>query len=102
MKRTILYLVAASFLLMGNAKQASACCYIPWLDPFAWLGFYGCGYNPWMGGCGNQCGYGGYGGGYGHHGGKFKHGKHGHGKFKHGKHGKHGMFGGGGKFKKWK
>jgi len=45
---------------------------------------------------------GGYGGGYGHHGGKFKHGKHGHGKFKHGKHGKHGMFGGGGKFKKWK
>lgn len=69
MKRTTLYLVAASFLLLGNAKQASACCYIPWLDPLAWLGFYGCGPNPWMGGCGAQCsyggGYGGYGGGYG-------------------------------------
>lgn len=65
MKRTTLYLVAASFLLLGNAKQASACCYIPWLDPLAWLGFYGCGYNPWLAGCGGQCGYGGYGGGYG-------------------------------------
>lgn len=30
--------------------------YIPWLDPFAWMGLYGCGY----GGCGyNPCGYGG-------------------------------------------
>lgn len=60
MKRTALYLLAASFLLVGNAKQASACCYIPWLDPFAWLGFYGCGPNPWCGGgCGS--GYAGYG-----------------------------------------
>ncbi|MEP3477949.1 MAG: hypothetical protein ABJZ55_01760 [Fuerstiella sp.] len=60
MKRTALYLVAASFLLLGNAKQASACCYIPWLDPLAWMGFYGCGPNPWMSGCGTgQCGYGG-------------------------------------------
>lgn len=61
MKRTALYLVAASFLLLGNAKQASACCYIPWLDPLAWIGFYGCGPNPWMSACGGgQCGYGGY------------------------------------------
>lgn len=65
MKRTTLYLVAASFLLLGNVKQASACCYIPWLDPLAWIGFYGCGPNPWMNGCGGQCGYGRYGGGYG-------------------------------------
>lgn len=66
MKRTALYLVAASFLLLGNAKPASACFYIPWLDPLAWMGFYGCGPNPWMGGCGvGQCGYGGYSGGYG-------------------------------------
>lgn len=58
MKRMALYLVAASFLVLSNTKQASACCYIPWLDPLAWLGFYGCGPNPWTSGCGSgQCGY---------------------------------------------
>lgn len=59
MKRTTLYLVAASFLFLGNVKQATACCYMPWLDPLAWMGFYGCGPNPWLNPCGGQCGYGG-------------------------------------------
>lgn len=65
MKRTALYFVAASFLLLGNVKQASACFYIPWLDPLAWIGFYGCGPNPWINSCHTgRCGYTGYNGFY--------------------------------------
>ena len=59
MKRNVLSTIFAATLALLSAAPANACClpYIPWLDPFAWLGLYGCG------GC---CGYGGYGGyGYG-------------------------------------
>ena len=57
MKRSTLITVFTFALAFSSASTAKACCYIPWLDPFAWLGFYGCGY-----GCGG--GYGGMGGGY--------------------------------------
>ncbi|MEQ9409839.1 MAG: hypothetical protein RIK87_19035 [Fuerstiella sp.] len=56
MKRSTLIAVC-SFVMVGTmASTTQACCYIPWLDPLAWLGFYGCG------GYGPACCYGGYGG----------------------------------------
>lgn len=63
MKRSTLTTILAFVLGISTASQASACLcipYIPFLDPFAWLGFYGCG-------GGGACGYGGggYAGGYG-------------------------------------
>lgn len=57
MKRSTLTTILAFVLGISTASQASACLcipYIPFLDPFAWLGFYGCG-----GGYGGGCGYGG-------------------------------------------
>ena len=67
MKRSTLTTILAFVLGISSASQASACLclpYIPFLDPFAWLGFYGCGggYNA----CGCGYGGGGYGGGYGY------------------------------------
>lgn len=59
MKRSTVTTILAFVLGISSATQASACLcipYIPFLDPFAWLGFYGCG-----GGCGYGGGYGGYG-----------------------------------------
>ncbi|MEZ6122588.1 MAG: hypothetical protein R3C49_05355 [Planctomycetaceae bacterium] len=53
MKRSALLPILAFLMGISNASSASACMYIPWLDPFAWLGFYGCGY-----GYGGGCGYG--------------------------------------------
>lgn len=53
MKRSSLIAVAALIVSLTTVNSAKACCYVPWLDPLAWLGFYGCGY-----GC---CGHGGYG-----------------------------------------
>lgn len=62
MKRSSLIAVAALVISLTTATSAKACCYVPWLDPLAWLGFYGCGY-----GCCGHGGYGGYGyGGYGY------------------------------------
>lgn len=58
MKRSTVLTVLTLAMAFSSASTARACCYIPWLDPFAWLGFYGCGY-----GCGG--GYGAWGGGYG-------------------------------------
>ena len=47
---------------LGLSTPAKACLpYIPWLDPFAWMGFYGCGnygYGGYGGGCYNSYGYG--------------------------------------------
>ena len=45
MKRTTQLTVLTFALTFLSATSANACCipYIPWLDPFAWLGFYGCG-----------------------------------------------------------
>ncbi|MEZ6130032.1 MAG: hypothetical protein R3C59_15215 [Planctomycetaceae bacterium] len=63
MKRSLFTALLTVVLTLTTASQASACLcipYIPWLDPFAWLGFYGCG-----GGCGWGYGGGCYGGGYG-------------------------------------
>ena len=45
-------LTFAALLLTTSSVQACCIPYIPWLDPFAWLGFYGCG-----GGCGCYGGY---------------------------------------------
>lgn len=66
----IRHLVATVALVssLGLAAPANACLpYIPWLDPFAWMGFYGCGgygYGGYGGyGC---CNTGGYGYGYGY------------------------------------
>lgn len=65
MKRSSLIAAVTFALAITTATSAQACCYIPWLDPLAWLGFYGCG-----SGCGYGYGYGGYapgccyGGGY--------------------------------------
>ncbi|MCA9018211.1 MAG: hypothetical protein KDA77_23015, partial [Planctomycetaceae bacterium] len=71
-------LMAAVFTTtIGLSTPVQACCipYIPWLDPFAWLGFYGCGWGccGYGGGCGYG-GYGGYGGGYGGYGGGYAYG----------------------------
>lgn len=66
MKRSTFSMILTFVLGISTAGQASACLclpYIPFLDPFAWLGFYGCG-----GGYGGGCGAGGYGGGYGGYG----------------------------------
>ena len=51
MKRSFLIMLV---VLSATTSSASACClpYIPWLDPFAWLGMHG---------CGNGCGYNTYG-----------------------------------------
>jgi hypothetical protein len=59
MKRTTQLTVLTFALTFMSATSAKACClpYIPWLDPFAWLGFYGCG-GGYGGTCGAGCGYG--------------------------------------------
>lgn len=55
MKRSLTLALLTLCVGLSTAKTTQACLYIPWLDPFAWMGFYGCGY----GGCGhNPCGYG--------------------------------------------
>jgi len=67
MKRSTYTMVLAFMLGISTASQASACLcipYIPWLDPFQWLGFYGCGGGYGGGGCGYGGCAGGYGGGY--------------------------------------
>lgn len=56
MKRILTLTILTICAGLSTAQSSQACMYIPWLDPFAWMGFYGCGY----GGCGyNPCGYGG-------------------------------------------
>lgn len=56
MKRSFTLAILTIAVGLSTARSAQSCMYIPWLDPFAWMGFYGCGY----GGCGyNPCGYGG-------------------------------------------
>ncbi|MCR9199174.1 MAG: hypothetical protein NXI04_11045 [Planctomycetaceae bacterium] len=56
MKRFLTITILTICAGLSTAQSSQACMYIPWLDPFAWMGFYGCGY----GGCGyNPCGYGG-------------------------------------------
>lgn len=70
------FLRLTAFLLLATfASSASACCLLPFLNPFAWCGYgcgtgcYGAGYgysawSPWYGSGygGGCCGYGGYGG----------------------------------------
>lgn len=69
MKRPTLLTLLAFAFSFSAATTAQACVYIPWLDPLAWLGFYGCGsgcgygYGGY-GGYAPGCCYGGYGGGY--------------------------------------
>lgn len=69
MKRSVSIAILTVIVGLSTTASTQACLYIPWLDPFAWLGFYGCGgygygCGPQTGyGCGNYGGYG-YGGGY--------------------------------------
>lgn len=64
MKRSITVGILTVFVGLSTASSSQACLYIPWLDPFAWLGFYGCGngYGCGAGGVGYAPSYGyGYG-----------------------------------------
>ena len=45
MKRSILLSALTFSMMMSMAASAQACFYIPWLDPFAWMGMRGCGYT---------------------------------------------------------
>ena len=61
MKRTTLLTILTFAMALTSATPAKACLpYTPWLDPFAWLGFYGCGYGYGYGYGGCCGGYGGY------------------------------------------
>lgn len=71
MKRSLCTTMLTIVLAFSTTSQASACClcipYIPWLDPFAWLGFYGCGGGYSCGfSWGHSAGWGGGGWGYGY------------------------------------
>lgn len=56
MKRSITVAILTVIVGLSTSATSQACLYIPWLDPFAWLGFYGCGGYGY--GCGPQTGYG--------------------------------------------
>lgn len=64
MTRSLKTLFLTVCIAMTTASSANACIYIPWLDPFAWLGLYGNGYGGYGGCYGGGCQ--GYGGGYGY------------------------------------
>ena len=67
MKRSVSIAILTVIVGLSTTASTQACLYIPWLDPFAWLGFYGCG--GYGNGCGPQTGYGcGNYGGYGYSG----------------------------------
>ena len=57
MKRSITVGILTVFVGLSTASTSQACLYIPWLDPFAWLGFYGCGGGYGCGAYGGGCGY---------------------------------------------
>ncbi|MDG1893688.1 MAG: hypothetical protein P8J37_02150 [Fuerstiella sp.] len=69
MKRSTLLFVATLIIACTTANTANACCLPYILNPFAWFGFYGCGYGygaPGYAGAGYGYGHPGYGGyGYG-------------------------------------
>ena len=48
MKRTFFTAAMTLVVILSTAATSQACLCLPWLNPFAWLGFHGCGY----GGCG--------------------------------------------------
>lgn len=55
MKRSPLFAVAVLAVSTLFTPSASACCLLPWLDPLAWVGFYGCGGHGYAPGCGYPC-----------------------------------------------
>ena len=55
MKRSTFIAVATLVVSSFVASNAQACFYTPWLDPFAWFGFYGGHGYGGIGGCGNNC-----------------------------------------------